>query len=56
MCTLESRALEEGASEVWLYARDTAIEFYLRLGYEPYGEPFVSELTGIVHIGVRKSL
>lgn len=56
MCALERTAAEQGANLVWLNARDTAIDFYLRLGYEPCGEPFVSELTGIPHIGMRKTL
>jgi predicted GNAT family N-acyltransferase len=56
MTALEREARKQGAREVVLYARDTAIEFYLRLGYEPYGERFVSELTGIVHQAMRKSL
>ncbi len=56
MSALERTAAGQGASQVWLNARDTAIDFYLRLGYAPFGESFVSELTGIPHIGMRKAL
>jgi predicted GNAT family N-acyltransferase len=37
-----------------LNARDTAIPFYLHLGYELVGEPFVE--VGIPHRKMRKAL
>jgi predicted GNAT family N-acyltransferase len=37
-----------------LHARDLAVPFYLRLGYEVYGESF--EEVGIPHRAMRKSL
>ena len=37
-----------------LHARQTAVPFYERLGYETYGEPFV-EVT-IPHIAMRMAL
>jgi len=56
MSALEARAALEGATEVWLNARDTAIAFYERLGYTAEGPEFVSELTGIPHREMRKPL
>lgn len=56
MAAIEYRAAQEGAREIFLHARDTAVEFYERLGYCAAGEPFVSELTGIPHQTMRKSL
>lgn len=56
MAALEARAQEEGATEAWLNARDTAIPFYERLGYTAEGDVFVSELTGIPHRLMRKPL
>lgn len=53
---LERIAAEEGAREVVLNARDTAIPFYERLGYIGEGDLFVSELTGIPHRFMRKRL
>ncbi|TLM88636.1 MAG: GNAT family N-acetyltransferase [Actinobacteria bacterium] len=56
MHALEAHAASEGASAVWLHARDTAIPFYERLGYECVSETFVSNLTGIPHRTMRKTL
>jgi len=56
MLALEERALAEGAREVWLNARNSAYGFYGRLGYEVFGEEFISEVTGIPHTGMRKQL
>lgn len=56
MGAVEQRARERAGSFVWLDARDTAFVFYERLGYEYCGEPFVSEMTGIVHRCMRKGL
>lgn len=53
---LEEQAAAEGASEVWLNARDSAYGFYLALGYGFAGEEFVSELTGIPHRRMVKRL
>lgn len=50
----EDFAKSKGFKAMVLNARDTAIEFYLRLGYEAYGEPF-EEVT-IPHQAMRKSL
>lgn len=54
MAAVERRAADEGANAVWLHARDTAIAFYERHGYECVSETFVSELTGIPHRTMRK--
>ncbi len=56
MDALEARAAAEGASEVWLNARDTAFAFYERRGYEFTSDVFVSELTGIPHRAMRKDV
>jgi len=56
VATLEWRAADEGAEEVWLNARDNAIAFYERIGYVAEGDVFVSELTGIPHRTMRKAL
>jgi len=56
MQAVEARAAEQGATQVWLNARDTAFRFYERLGYGFSGEPFTSELTGIVHRSMCKRL
>ena len=56
MTALEHRAAQEGAAELWLNSRNTAYAFYERLGYISQGEEFVSELTGIPHRLMRKSL
>ena len=56
MRAIELRAAEQGADELWLNARDSAYGFYERLGYVAEGEEFVSELTGIPHRLMRKSL
>jgi len=37
----EAVALNHGYQEMMLHARDTAVGFYLKLGYEIRGEPFV---------------
>jgi predicted GNAT family N-acyltransferase len=53
---LERLAAGEGASVVWLNARDTAFSFYERLGYTYDGELFVSEATGIPHRRMLKQV
>ena len=50
----ETCARERGWQELTLAARQTAIAFYERLGYETYGEPFV-EVT-LPHRHMRKRL
>ena len=50
----EARARELGFRQMLLHARDVAEAFYLKLGYETFGEPFV-EVT-IPHRKMRKSL
>lgn len=43
-----------GISEVICHSRNTAVKFYLNLGFEIYGEPFVE--VGIEHYHMRKKL
>lgn len=50
----EDVARERGHSRMVLSARDTAVEFYGRLGYEGVGEPF-EEVT-IMHRKMEKEL
>jgi predicted GNAT family N-acyltransferase len=50
----EQVARARGFNEMVLHARDTAVPFYLRLGYEVFGEPF-EEVT-IPHRKMRKYL
>lgn len=49
-------AHEHGADEVTLDARDYAVGFYERLGFEPYGEVFISGRTQTPHQKMRKRL
>ena len=51
---LEDHALSQGAKTVVLNAREKAIKFYTRLGYEELG-PYTSD-TGIPHKTMKKSL
>lgn len=51
-CEDEARKL--GFVEMVLHARDTAVPFYLRLGYELEGDPFTE--VGIPHRKMRKML
>jgi predicted GNAT family N-acyltransferase len=56
MAAVEEHARTQGAIEIWLNARECAVGFYERLGYERFGNSFVSELTGIPHVAMRKAL
>ena len=51
---LESFALDRGIQLIECHARQEAVNFYLKLGYEIYGEPF--EEVGIAHRYMRKKL
>jgi thiamine transport system ATP-binding protein len=42
-----------GATAVWANARDTALGFYRRHGFEVLGEGFVDETTGLPHHRIR---
>jgi len=53
---LEELAVASGAGEMWLHARQDAVGFYERMGYIPEGPVFVSELTGIPHRTMRRSI
>jgi predicted GNAT family N-acyltransferase len=50
----EIKARSLGFSEMLLHARNTAVPFYLKLGYEVFGDPFV-EVT-VPHRKMRKRL
>ncbi|MBQ3139697.1 MAG: GNAT family N-acetyltransferase [Ruminococcus sp.] len=51
---LEKTASEQGADYVTLGAQMRAAEFYSRVGYVPYGEPYFEEYCE--HINMKKSL
>jgi predicted GNAT family N-acyltransferase len=48
------RARASGASEMILSAQISARDFYLRQGYESFGEPYLD--AGIPHVGMRRAL
>ncbi len=50
----EMLSREKGFKEIVLHARETAVPFYLKLGYEVYDEPF-TEVT-LPHRKMRKSI
>ncbi len=43
------RAFADGAALVWARARDTALDFYRRHGFEVVGEGFVDDTTALPH-------
>jgi ribosomal protein S18 acetylase RimI-like enzyme len=51
---LEDDLARRGFQEVTLHARDTAVGFYARLGYEPVGAPYVE--VGIPHQNMKRAL
>lgn len=50
----EAKARQLGYKEIVLNARDTAVQFYLKLGYEIFGEPFIE--VKIPHRAMKKAL
>ena len=54
MFYVEDWAKSQGYLESMLHARQVAVEFYLRIGYEIFDEPF--EEVGIPHRKMRKAL
>ena len=48
----EEESIRRGYSRVYLHAREVAIEFYRKLGYEVFGEGFVE--VGIPHRHMQK--
>lgn len=52
--SFEDEALRRGFHEIVLHAREVAVPFYLRLGYEVVGDPF--EEIGLPHQRMRKLL
>jgi len=51
---LEEEVARRGFTEVTLHARDTAVGFYARLGYAPFGPPYME--VGIPHQNMRRRL
>lgn len=56
VCAVEEIAAVEGATSIWLNARNNAYDFYERVGYRFDGEEFASELTRIPHRRMIKEL
>ncbi|EAY30792.1 GNAT family N-acetyltransferase [Microscilla marina] len=54
VAALEHFALEKGIQLIECHARQEAVNFYLKLGYEIYGKPF--EEVGILHRYMRKKM
>lgn len=54
MLFAESWAKENGYHAATLHARQVAVDFYLKIGYEIFDEPF--EEVGIPHRKMRKAL
>ncbi len=50
----EVEATGRGFTRIMLHARDTAVGFYLKLGYEPVGGEFTE--VGVVHQEMEKPL
>ncbi len=51
---LEARLIAMGVSELRLHARETALGFYERLGFESEGETFLE--VSIPHVAMRKRI
>jgi ribosomal protein S18 acetylase RimI-like enzyme len=51
---LEDRLRKDGFDDIYLHAREPAVPFYERLGYEIEGEPFLE--VGLRHRHMRKIL
>jgi len=54
MAFCEQLARERQATSIYCHARDSAVAFYLKNGYEPIGDYF--EEDGIPHLLMRKEL
>ena len=54
MMRIEAEAAAQGLQGVKLTAQESAVSFYLRLGYELFGEPFMD--AGIPHRWMKKAL
>jgi ABC-type nitrate/sulfonate/bicarbonate transport system ATPase subunit len=49
------RAFDDGAGAVWANARDTALPFYARHGFDVVGDGFVDAATGLPHHRIRRT-
>ncbi len=54
VCESEAEARRRGFATMVLHARETAVPFYLKLGYAVVGEAFVE--VGIPHLAMEKVL
>jgi GNAT superfamily N-acetyltransferase len=51
-----AHAQAHGAQLVWARARDSALQFYLKCGFDVAGEGFIDEPTGMPHHIVVRSI
>ena len=49
-------AKQQGASEITLNSRLTAVGFYQKVGFQPCGVQFPSPTTGVIHLPMNKKL
>ncbi|MBC8753490.1 GNAT family N-acetyltransferase [Kordia sp. YSTF-M3] len=49
----EEMILARGGTAMWMNAREIAVRFYEKLGYEKYGEPFTIPKIGLHFIMVK---
>ncbi|HEX4110731.1 MAG TPA: GNAT family N-acetyltransferase [Solirubrobacteraceae bacterium] len=54
MCAAGALARERGAAQIVLHAQRTSEAFYVRLGYQAHGAPFLEE--GIEHVAMERAL
>jgi GNAT superfamily N-acetyltransferase len=47
---------ERGAALLWCNARERAVPFYRRLGFQPHGEIFTDERHSIPHLRMHRDL
>lgn len=53
---IEKRSLLHGAKKICLESRITAKDFYKKLGYQEYGDPYLMKEAPIEHIWMQKVL
>jgi predicted GNAT family N-acyltransferase len=50
----EKVAKSKGGKDIYIGGQVRVSDFYVKLGYTPYGEVYMDE--GVPHIGLKKSL
>ena len=56
LAELEKRARGRSLTEIVMDARVSALEFYKKFDYQPYGEEYLMESAPIPHIKMKKKL